>query len=43
MEVHAAAVDNVKDVIMLSVHDADMEIHYPMKRNLIIYQNFKKK
>ena len=36
-----AVADNAKDVIMQSVQDADMGIHYHMKRNLIIFQNFK--
>ncbi len=32
---------NAKDAIRQSVRDVDMEIHSLMKRNLIIYQNFK--
>ena len=36
-----AVADNAKDAIMQFVQDADMEIHYPMKRSLITFQNFK--
>ena len=33
--------DNVKVVIKEFVRDVDMETIYPMKRNSIIFQNFK--
>ena len=41
MEDHVEAVDNAKVAIRQSVQDADMEIPYLMKRNLITFQNFK--
>ena len=41
MEVPVAPVDSAKDAIRQFVQDADMEIHYPTKRSLIISQNFK--
>ena len=41
MEVHVAAVDNAKAATMQFVLDADMVIHYLMKKSLIISQNFK--
>ena len=35
------AVDNVRVAIRQYVQDVDMEILYLMRRNLIIFQNFK--
>ena len=40
-EDHVVVVDNVKDATRHFVQGVDMEIHYLMKRSLIISQNFK--
>lgn len=40
-EGHAVLADNAKDATRHFVQGADMEIHYHMKRSMIIFQNFK--
>ena len=40
-EGHVVVADNAKDATRHFVQGVDMEIHYLMKRNMIIFQNFK--
>ena len=40
-EDHVVVVDNAKDATKHFVQGVDMEIHYLMKKSLIISQNFK--